>query len=66
MKSFMHTMSALRGWPLEAYKFSEGDFNRWILNDVLAVNPAVRLWTGMVYKSEITGSPGSTIRTVSS
>jgi predicted acylesterase/phospholipase RssA len=56
MKSFMHTMSALRGMAFSRrYKFSEGDFNRWILNDVLAVNPAVRLWTGMVYKSEITG-----------
>ena len=56
MKSFMHTMSALRGMATSRrYKFSEGDFNRWILNDVLAVNPAVRLWTGMIYKSEITG-----------
>jgi len=39
----------------ELQNFSEGDFNRWILNDVLAVNPAVRFWTAMIYKSEITG-----------
>src|SRR5215831_2665962 len=72
MKSFMHTMSALREMSAirrrrrqlkagefeevdEFAKFSEGDFNRWVLNDVLAVNPMVRLLTGMVYKSEITG-----------
>ena len=56
MKSFMHTMSALRGMATSRrMQFSEGDFNRWVLNDVLAVNPAVRLWMGMVYKSEITG-----------
>ena len=71
MKSFMHTMSALREMSAirrrrrqlnggeeeveEFAKFSEGDFNRWVLNDVLAVNPVVRLLTGMVYKSEITG-----------
>jgi predicted acylesterase/phospholipase RssA len=56
MKSFIHTMSALRGMARSRRtQFSEGDFNRWVLNDVLAVNPAVRLWTGMVYKSDITG-----------
>jgi predicted acylesterase/phospholipase RssA len=35
--------------------FSEGDFNRWTLNQVLAVNPAMRLLMGLVYKSHITG-----------
>jgi predicted acylesterase/phospholipase RssA len=72
MKSFMRTMSALRGMSAtrrrtrrlnaeefeeveEFAKFSEGDFNRWVLNDVLAVNPAVRLLTALIYRSEITG-----------
>jgi predicted acylesterase/phospholipase RssA len=56
MKSFIHTMSGLRGMAFSRrMKFSEGDFNRWVLNDVLAVNPAVRLWMGMVFKSDITG-----------
>jgi predicted acylesterase/phospholipase RssA len=35
--------------------FSEGDFNRWSLNHVLAVHPIVRLLTALVYKSKITG-----------
>ena len=35
--------------------FSEGDFNRWTLNHVLAVHPIVRLLTALVYKSKITG-----------
>src|SRR5438105_8884384 len=35
--------------------FSEGDFNRWTLNQVMAVNPAVRLLTALAYKSKITG-----------
>jgi predicted acylesterase/phospholipase RssA len=34
---------------------SEGDFNRWVLNHVLAVNPMVRFLTAMAYKSEVTG-----------
>jgi predicted acylesterase/phospholipase RssA len=72
MRSFMHTVSALRGMATtrrrrrklyggeyeeveEFAEFSEGDFNRWVLNQVLAVHPAVRLLMGMVFKSEITG-----------
>jgi predicted acylesterase/phospholipase RssA len=35
--------------------FSEGDFNRWTLNHVLAVHPVVRLLTALIYKSKITG-----------
>ena len=30
-------------------------FNLWILNDLLAVNPMTRFLTSMIYKSEITG-----------
>ena len=54
MQSYMHTMSFLarrKNWG----NFSEGDFNRWTLNHVLAVHPAVRFLTGLVYKSEIDG-----------
>jgi predicted acylesterase/phospholipase RssA len=35
--------------------FSEGDFNRWTLNDVLAVHPAMRFLTGLVYKTKVDG-----------
>jgi predicted acylesterase/phospholipase RssA len=35
--------------------FNEGDFNRWMLNHVLAVNPAIRFLTAMLYKSKIKG-----------
>jgi predicted acylesterase/phospholipase RssA len=70
-KSLMHTMSAIRrGSTLrrrsrsngneefaeyEFKDFSEGDFNRWTLNDVLAVNPTVRFLTAMLYKSKVNG-----------
>jgi len=39
----------------EFEEFSEGDFNRWTLNHVLAVNPAVRFLTAMLYKSKVNG-----------
>jgi predicted acylesterase/phospholipase RssA len=71
MRSFRHAMSTMRrmstpGWrrrgddqnaryEAEFSEFSEGDFNRWTLNDVLAVNPAVRFLTALIYKSNITG-----------
>jgi predicted acylesterase/phospholipase RssA len=68
MKSFMETMSALRGmsavrrlrkqnsdYEVEFAEFNEGDFNRWTLNHVLAVHPAVRFWTALLYKSDVTG-----------
>jgi predicted acylesterase/phospholipase RssA len=54
VQSWMHTVSFLgrrKNWR----NFSEGDFNRWTLNHVLAVNPAVRFLTGLLYKSEIDG-----------
>ena len=71
MKSFVHTVSAIgRGSAMrrrrrrygneefEEFEFkelSEGDFNRWTLNNVLAVNPAVRFFTAMLYKSKVNG-----------
>jgi len=67
-KSFMESMSALRrmsgirrkrGPEYDEFEisgaFSEGDFNRWTLNNVLAVNPAVRFLTALMYKSKING-----------
>jgi predicted acylesterase/phospholipase RssA len=36
-------------------KWNEGDFNRWVLNSVLAVNPFVRYWTSAMYLSNISG-----------
>src|SRR6266540_4614902 len=54
MQSYLHTLSYLRdrkNWG----KFSEGDFNRWTLNHVMAVHPAVRFLTALLYKSEIDG-----------
>jgi len=54
MESYLYTLSVLRdrkNWRT----FSEGEFNRWALNHVLAVNPAVRFLTALLYKSEIDG-----------
>ena len=39
----------------EFEEFSEGDFNRWTLNHVLAVHPVVRFLTAMMYRSKIDG-----------
>jgi predicted acylesterase/phospholipase RssA len=54
MRSFVDTLAVIRR-PKEWRKFGEGDFNRWTLNNVLAIHPAVRFLTGMMYKSKIDG-----------
>jgi predicted acylesterase/phospholipase RssA len=36
-------------------KLDEGDFNKWILNQVMAPNPFVRYLTSMMYLSNVTG-----------
>jgi predicted acylesterase/phospholipase RssA len=36
-------------------RWNEGDINHWFLNSVLAVNPAVRFLTSLVYLSNING-----------
>ena len=36
-------------------KWNEGDFNRFVLNDMLAVNPASRFLTSLLYLSHVTG-----------
>jgi predicted acylesterase/phospholipase RssA len=54
LRSYIETASFLaqrKNWR----KFSEGDFNRWTLNHVLAIHPAVRFLTGLVYKTKIDG-----------
>jgi predicted acylesterase/phospholipase RssA len=55
MDSFVYTMKAINRRVRSGELFDEGDFNRWTLNHVLAVNPAVRFLTAMIYKSEIAG-----------
>jgi predicted acylesterase/phospholipase RssA len=55
VRSFVHTLSLLtdrQNWG----KFSEGDFNRWTLNHLLAIHPGVRFLTALLYKSEINGA----------
>jgi predicted acylesterase/phospholipase RssA len=51
MRSAKETLAFLS----DRSKWNEGDFNRWILNNVLAVNPFVRYWTSMMYLSKISG-----------
>jgi predicted acylesterase/phospholipase RssA len=36
-------------------KLQEGDFNRWILNQVMAPNPFVRYLTSLMYLSDVNG-----------
>jgi len=55
VESFLYTLKAIGGRIKSGDLFSEGDFNRWTLNHVLAVNPVVRFWTAMIYKSHVTG-----------
>jgi predicted acylesterase/phospholipase RssA len=51
-ESFGRTTSILSG---ESRKWDEGDRNRWLLNDVLAVNPLIRFWSSLMFKSNIDG-----------
>jgi predicted acylesterase/phospholipase RssA len=59
MDSFQESMSLLFDhMPAPGKKFrklDEGDFNRWILNQVMAPNPLVRYFTSMMYLSNVTG-----------
>ena len=41
--------------PHRPSKWNEGDFNRFVLNDMLAVNPASRFLTSLLYLSHVTG-----------
>jgi predicted acylesterase/phospholipase RssA len=59
MDTFQESMSILfdhlpsRDKPFR--KLDEGDFNRWILNQVMAPNPFVRYLTSMMYLSNVNG-----------
>jgi predicted acylesterase/phospholipase RssA len=59
MDSFQESMSLFfEHMPAPGKKFrklDEGDFNRWILNQVMAPNPFVRYFTSMMYLSNMTG-----------
>jgi predicted acylesterase/phospholipase RssA len=53
-QAYLYTLSQLRKrkrWG----KFSEGDFNRWTFNQVLAVHPLARFMTALLYKSRVDG-----------
>ena len=66
MDSFQESMSLLFNHCLRDKKFKkldEGDINGWILNQALAPNPFVRYLTSMMYLSDVTVCPRSTIRT---
>jgi predicted acylesterase/phospholipase RssA len=54
MQSLAHTMSLLSR-KRRKWRWNEGDINNFIFNHVLAVNPAVRLWMALMFKSEIDG-----------
>jgi predicted acylesterase/phospholipase RssA len=54
MRAYFETMSYLadrKNWR----NFSQGDFNRWTLNNILAVHPAIRFLSGLVYKTRVDG-----------
>jgi predicted acylesterase/phospholipase RssA len=54
MESFLHSCSLLSR-ERKDWKWSEGDFNQWVLNHFLAVNPAMRFSLALLYKSQIDG-----------
>jgi predicted acylesterase/phospholipase RssA len=50
-ESFVQTSSFLT----DISKWTEGDFNHWVLNNVLAVNPLIRFLTSLMYLSNVNG-----------
>ena len=60
MDAFQGSMEILfNQWPdkdqTKFRKLDEGDFNKWILNQVMAPNPFVRYLTSMMYLSNVNG-----------
>ena len=55
MESLLYSLSLLGDRKNWRKNFSEGDFNRWTLNHVLAVHPAARFLTALIFKSKING-----------
>src|SRR6185312_8889044 len=53
-----HMMAAARdtvSFMTDRARWNRGDFNRWVLNSVLAANPFVRYWSSLMYLSNISG-----------
>ena len=51
VESARHTAALLA----DRSKWNEGDINQWIHNDVMAINPAIRFMTSLMFKSNVTG-----------
>src|SRR5215212_2469144 len=51
MKSWQGTLEFMSN----PTKWNEGDYNRWLLNHVMAPNPVIRYITSMMYLSGMTG-----------
>jgi predicted acylesterase/phospholipase RssA len=50
-ESIQQTVSFLT----DASKWTEGNYNQWMLNNVLAINPIVRFWVSMMFLSNVNG-----------
>jgi predicted acylesterase/phospholipase RssA len=55
VESAANTLAIMTRKREREWKWNEGNFNNWMLNDVMAVNPLIRFWTSMIYKSNISG-----------
>jgi predicted acylesterase/phospholipase RssA len=54
MQSLAHMMSLLSR-KRKRRKWDEGDINDFLFNHIMAVNPVVRFWMALMFKSEIDG-----------
>jgi predicted acylesterase/phospholipase RssA len=54
-KEIARAMSSTFDFMRTPAKWNEGDFNRWMLNDVLAVHPYSRFLSSLMYCSNISG-----------
>lgn len=54
-QEIVRSMGSTMAMIADRSKWNEGDFNRWMLNDVLAVNPISRFFTSLMYLSNISG-----------
>ncbi|HEX5507732.1 MAG TPA: patatin-like phospholipase family protein [Pseudolabrys sp.] len=53
-----HMMAAAKdtlAFMQDRSRWNQGDFNRWVLNSVLAANPFVRYWASLMYLSKVSG-----------
>jgi predicted acylesterase/phospholipase RssA len=49
------SIARTRAFCTDPSKWTTGDFNQWMLNDVLAMNPVTRFWTSLMYLSHVNG-----------